>query len=213
MLPIRAQRQLPETLATALAAGEATGSPPLFELHIRPLFRSLDREHMDFAFNLWHYPDSPGADPIGHFTLILNRLKSLAPDVVMPPPYAGGPWPQEWIDLYERWLVAGAPRLTFAQVDSNNLSASRVPGTPLVQVTVEVILPSDGHVAWLERRFTETSQFNPEQADEFIVYERMLTARPITSTPSMVEDMFELPTGHTTVKLTGQNGTFEVAVV
>src|SRR2546430_450000 len=108
-----ATRAIPKSLASALAAGPSN-PPPVFELHIRPLFRSLDREHMDFALNLWHYPDGPGADPIGHFTLILNRLKASAPDVVMPPPHAGGPWPQEWIDLFQRWLAAGAPRLSLA---------------------------------------------------------------------------------------------------
>lgn len=176
------------------------------------MFRSLDREHMDFAFSLWQYPEGPGSDPITHFTLILNRLKSPAPDVVMPPPYAGGPWPKEWVDLFERWLAAGAPRLDLATLDSTHLTAVRQPGTPLIQLSVPVSLPSPGHVAWLERRWVATRQFSPEAADEFVVYERKMTTVPAAATSSTIEDFLELPTGITTVKLTGKNGTFTVPV-
>jgi len=203
---------MPKALDAALKAAGAAAvvePPPAFELHIRPLLRSLDREQMDFAFNLWHYPD---VDPIGRFTLILNRLKSPAADVVMPPPYSGGPWPAEWIALFERWLAAGAPRLPLAQLDPASLTAARIAGTSLVRLTAMANLPSAGHVAWIERRFAEEVPFSPERADEFVLYERLVTASPAAVTPTPVEDVLELPTGVATVKFFGANGTFPVAV-
>lgn len=207
----RPLRTLTRSLATALAAG-ASQPPPVFELHIRPMFRSLDREHMDFAMNLWHYPDEPGADPIAHYTLILNRLKAPAPDVVMPPPYAGGPWPQEWINLFERWLIAGAPRLGMATLDPAHLTATREPGTSLVKLTANITLPSAGHVAWLERRFADELQFSAERPDEFVVYERAMTATPANPSPLTIEDFLELPAGVVSINLTGSNGTYAVTV-
>jgi len=167
---------------------------------------------MDFAFNLWHYPDGPGADPIGQYTLILNRLKSPAPDVVMPPPHAGGPWPKEWVDLFERWLTAGAPRLGLAQVDAASLSAGRQPGTPLVDLKVNVTLPTSGHVAWIERRFADDQFFSPERPSEFVVYERQVTTTSTLAPATTIEDLLDVPVGITTVSIIGSNGTFTVAV-
>jgi hypothetical protein len=75
--------------------------PPVFELHIRPMFRLLDREHMltfvDPGFDLW--------DLENVWTMrndILVRLRGEG-SVNMPGEKVGGPWPAEWIDLFERW--------------------------------------------------------------------------------------------------------------
>jgi hypothetical protein len=38
---------------------------------------------------------------------ILDRLKNT--DDPMPPVADGGPWPQEWISLFERWIAEGHP--------------------------------------------------------------------------------------------------------
>jgi hypothetical protein len=38
---------------------------------------------------------------------ILSRLKN--EDDPMPPADEGGPWPQEWITLFERWITEGFP--------------------------------------------------------------------------------------------------------
>lgn len=208
----RPAQKMPKALTAALAAVPTATPPPVFELHIRPLIRSLDREHMDFAFNLWNYPEGPGADPIGQYTLILNRLKSTAPDVVMPPPNAGGPWPKEWVDLFERWLTAGAPRLGLSQVDPASLSAARQPGTSLVDLKVGITLPSSGHVAWIERRFADDQFFSPERPDEFVVYERQMTTASTPASAATIEDLLDVPAGTATVKIIGSNGTFTVTV-
>jgi hypothetical protein len=75
---------------------------PVFELHIRPLFRTTDREHMMFAVDLWDY-DSV----VAHADDILDRVK-----INMPPGAEGGPWPDEWVTLFQRWTETGHRRLT-----------------------------------------------------------------------------------------------------
>jgi len=40
---------------------------------------------------------------------ILKSLKGLEGRSVMPPIEDGGPWPEEWIALFERWIAAGHP--------------------------------------------------------------------------------------------------------
>lgn len=62
-----------------------------FDEHVRPLFRTRDRQSMRLTFDLWSYRDvSVNA------TSILQRLKSgaIACD---------GPWPQQHIDLLKRF--------------------------------------------------------------------------------------------------------------
>jgi len=39
---------------------------------------------------------------------ILNRLKA-RDHKMMPPQADGGPWPDEWIALFERWISEGHP--------------------------------------------------------------------------------------------------------
>jgi hypothetical protein len=68
-----------------------------FEPDIKPLFREHDRNAMSWAFDLWSYDDvSQNA------TAIAERLR----DGSMP---CDGAWPDEQIELFERWVDAGAP--------------------------------------------------------------------------------------------------------
>jgi hypothetical protein len=68
-----------------------------FEKDIKPLFRELDRDEMDFVFDLWSYEDvSNNADNI------LDRIE----DGSMP---CDGEWPPEKIDLLRRWIDEGKP--------------------------------------------------------------------------------------------------------
>ncbi len=74
---------------------------PVFELHIQPMFRLLDREHMLEVFgpsvDLWEL------ERVWELRNdILLRLRAEA-DRNMPGIGVGGPWPREWIDLFERW--------------------------------------------------------------------------------------------------------------
>jgi hypothetical protein len=68
-----------------------------YESDIRPLFRDKDRERMEFAFDLWSYEDvKENADAI------LERLS----EGDMP---CDGPWPDEQVELFRRWVGAGSP--------------------------------------------------------------------------------------------------------
>ena len=78
--------------AVALPAAD---EPVLYEKHVKPLFRSRDRQSMTFVFDLWSYDD------VGqHAAAILARLR----DGSMP---CDSAWPQERIDVFQRWIDTG----------------------------------------------------------------------------------------------------------
>ena len=108
---------------------------PVFELHIQPLFRALDREHMRFALDLWDY-----AQVVQHADDILARVA-----VDMPTPDTGGPWPAEWVEVFRRWQATGFKRLELgvAQYTWNQAGANatiRATGT----------FPVAGYRGWLQ---------------------------------------------------------------
>ena len=72
--------------------------PTGFETDIKPLFREKDRQSMLRHFDLWSYDDvSRYADAI------LARLR----DGSMP---CDGGWPQEQVDLFQRWADNAKPQ-------------------------------------------------------------------------------------------------------
>lgn len=72
-------------------------SAPSFARDIQPLFREIDRDSMNFAFDLWAYQDvRTNAEDI------LERLT----DGSMP---CDGEWPEERVALFRRWVEAGMP--------------------------------------------------------------------------------------------------------
>ena len=78
--------------AVALPAAD---EPVRYEKHVKPLFRSRDRQSMTFVFDLWSYDD------VGqHAAAILARLR----DGSMP---CDSAWPQERIDVFQRWIDTG----------------------------------------------------------------------------------------------------------
>jgi hypothetical protein len=68
-----------------------------FEKDIKPLFRELDRDEMDFVFDLWSYQDVST-----HADNILDRIE----DGTMP---CDEEWPTEQIDIFRRWIEEGKP--------------------------------------------------------------------------------------------------------
>jgi CDGSH-type Zn-finger protein/truncated hemoglobin YjbI len=78
--------------AVVLPAGDG---PIRYEEHIRQLFRERDRRSMSFAFDLWSYEDVRR-----HADEILERVRNGS----MPCDRA---WPQEWVDVFARWVEAG----------------------------------------------------------------------------------------------------------
>ena len=75
--------------------------PTSYALHIKPLFRALDVEHMEgFGVDLGTY-DGVRANAAA----ILERLRDQ--EAPMPPAADGGPWPDEWTALFARWIAEG----------------------------------------------------------------------------------------------------------
>jgi CDGSH-type Zn-finger protein/truncated hemoglobin YjbI len=73
------------------------GEPVSFAAHIRPLFRDRDRRSMSFAFDLWEH-----SQVAAHADAILGRLSG----GTMP---CDGAWPPERVEVFRRWVQAGAP--------------------------------------------------------------------------------------------------------
>jgi hypothetical protein len=76
---------------------------PVFEMHILPMFRLLDRRHMlrvDKHLDLWDY-DSVKAKA----NAIVTRAVGDRPS--MPTPGTGGAWPVEWRAVFKRWVAGG----------------------------------------------------------------------------------------------------------
>jgi hypothetical protein len=74
----------------------AADQPVSFEQHIKPLFRSTDRDSMTFAFDLWDVTDVRA-----NAEAILERLR----DGDMP---CDGGWSPETVELFGRWIATGA---------------------------------------------------------------------------------------------------------
>jgi CDGSH-type Zn-finger protein/truncated hemoglobin YjbI len=73
------------------------GETPSFVRHLKTLFRTMDRESMRFAFDLWSHDDVAK-----HAAEILKRLQA----GTMP---CDGAWPPAQIAAFEQWVVAGMP--------------------------------------------------------------------------------------------------------
>ena len=73
----------------------ATDEPVRFAKHIKPLFRTRDRQSMTFVFDLWSYDDVRT-----HAEAILTRLSNGS----MP---CDGAWPAEKVDVFRRWIDTG----------------------------------------------------------------------------------------------------------
>lgn len=117
---------------------------PLFELHIRPMFRTLDVVHMlrlppQKRVDLGSYDDVKT-----HHQEIGDFLKAGSP---MPPRSSGGPWPAEWINLFARWRDTGFGRL-LKPMGSNFRLTLTAPDR--FTLNCEVALPDGVSTAWFE---------------------------------------------------------------
>lgn len=82
---------------------ESANRPASFALHILPLFRQIDIDSMQFMFDLKKYDDvSANSQDILYCLEGQGRPH-------MPPATQGGPWPDEWISLFRRWIEEGHP--------------------------------------------------------------------------------------------------------
>lgn len=114
---------------------------PIWELHVRPMFRLLDREHMRFAGDLWDYEFVRG-----HADAILGRVADAS--TPMPNFDTGGPWPEEWVGLFRRWVEAGFPRLQTAPAPADGYEVKQTfTGTRL---SAWIAVPGEGFRVWLD---------------------------------------------------------------
>ncbi|WP_152100939.1 hypothetical protein [Lacipirellula parvula] len=92
-----------DELHTPGAAAPGTASRSLsFRLHILPCFSDEDIEVMkDFGLDL-----SDVNQVAARSRQILGRLKGTT-GAIMPPADHDGPWPEEWIRTFERWINEG----------------------------------------------------------------------------------------------------------
>jgi CDGSH-type Zn-finger protein/truncated hemoglobin YjbI len=87
----------PEEKGGAVIKLPDPGETPSFGRHIKTLFRTMDRESMRFAFDLWSHDDVAK-----HAAAIFKRLQA----GTMP---CDGAWPPAQIAVFEQWVVAGMP--------------------------------------------------------------------------------------------------------
>jgi len=109
---------------------------PVFELHILPLFRMTDREHMSFKFDLWNYQDV-----VRNADDILARVENNT----MPTPDSGGPWPDEWIQLFRRWKDTG-----FKQLELGTAQYTFTQTSTRTTVQATGTFPKAGYGGWLQ---------------------------------------------------------------
>jgi hypothetical protein len=151
------------------------GATPFFELHILPMFRLLDRDHMSVFFDLFDYDVVAQPDKAAE---ILSHLKGGGE--VMPPLSHGGPWPDGWIAVFEAWIAAGYPRL--GRTKGSYAAQKLTDGS--VRLTAEIHLRTKEDAAWLERLAS------PANTAEYIVYSRPGQSRGDVVT---IEENFDTP--------------------
>lgn len=74
-----------------------TNRPTSYALHLRPLFTDQQRQCMIGYFDLWD-PADVQANAAGIHARLSDRSM---------PADASGPWPDEWISLFKRWIDEG----------------------------------------------------------------------------------------------------------
>jgi hypothetical protein len=118
---------------------------PVFEMHILPMFRQLDRQHMlrvNHKLDLWDYDSVKASiDPI------LQRACGDNPS--MPTQDVGGAWPSEWRALFARWKAGGFRRLSLGTGRDYKLATS-AGGLHLTCTVAIPDAPNGDSTAWFD---------------------------------------------------------------
>src|SRR4051794_34360846 len=139
-----------------------------YELHIRPLFREIDRQHMlsvQPELDLWSYDSLASVDDnTGELwrVRVLEVATAIADQGMMPPADNSGPWPGEWLTLYKRWLDSGAKQLPRATAAT--MAATKVGS--FYKLTVTGTKKGNDYMVWLD--LTPGREVPPV----FVVYEQ-----------------------------------------
>src|SRR5262245_7635216 len=124
---------------------------PIFELHIRPMFRLLDRQHMLRVGqrDLWDYNYGKRES-----AQILIKLKGPGEGGSrMPTEKAGGAWPSEWISLFDRWIQGGFRRLSRGKAKNLTLREDSDLGIFLQCSTDVPATTDDSSKTWFQSEF------------------------------------------------------------
>lgn len=111
---------------------------PVFELHILPLFRATDHAHMRVQIDLLDYQQV-----VDNAERIIGHLRAERDRPLMPPLGSGGPWPDECVQLFQRWKDTGFKRL---ELGTALYSFDRPANTILATGTY----PAAGYAGWLQ---------------------------------------------------------------
>ena len=85
-----------------------------YQSDIRPLFTERDIRAMSKAFNLASYDDVKA-----NAAVIYDRIRGIGGAVMPPPPPRGeGPWSQDRIELFARWMTDTGSRFRIQSLTS-----------------------------------------------------------------------------------------------
>jgi hypothetical protein len=149
---------------------------PIFELHIAPMFRTLDRIHMGRLTPPKKVDLASYDDVKRRHADIVDLVKNTSS---MPPAAAGGPWPSEWIQLLERWKETGFGRLVIPA--AANLQVA-ITAANRFALSCDVTLPHAGANAWFDIRQAQSDA----QVYE-VVFEPLEGAAPAPTTITVEE--------------------------
>jgi hypothetical protein len=168
---------------------------PRYEIHIRPMFRLLDRDHMlairgGRAFDLHDY-DAVVSHAEAIHAHLLDNMPSIA---------AGGLWPDEWVALFRRWIDGGCPRLESV---SGTYSAQTNGQLVVLKATVQNPRPDDR--VWFER-------FSPNESPrEYWLYREPGTSEE-SPAPMTVQERFTYMKAVDTVIVIGASGSQRIPI-
>jgi len=159
---------------------------PVFELHVLPMFRQLDRQHMlrvNTELDLLDY-DSVKANA----DIIVQFAGGNTP--TMPPAGVGGPWPSEWKALFTRWVAGGFRRLSLGNGQNYKLAKSvgnthqlscavPIPNAPDASAWFDIVDPGPATATY--RLFVFAGETDPPPANptDVIVRERVDAASAV----------------------------------
>jgi hypothetical protein len=154
----------------------ANSRRPLFELHIRPMFRTVDRAHMTRLAVNKRIDFADYQQVKEKSAKIIALLNDPSP---MPTRGTGGPWPQEWIDLFVRWTQTGFGRLA-KPAGSNFKLVLDAPDR--YTLSCDVSRPDPSATAWFD-----VQQAGPDSQIYELVMEQVDGIPPVPETVSVEE--------------------------
>jgi hypothetical protein len=165
------------------------GAPCYFELHVRPMFRLIDRDHMSWFGDLFDYDFVKTNAPD-----ILTHLKS-----TMPTPVSGGLWPDGWVAVFEAWMQGGFLKLSLTK---GTYTARKLSNNSIqLNAIVKLVNANDG--CWLDRLPS------PAGSAEYILYYR---AGQGGGAPTItIEELFDAP-GPSAIFITDTDGRHQIPI-